>query len=166
MSKFINFAMKKIDTTGLHFHYLRVGKAKPLLDRIKENLDEETTFTQHEVKQLAEFHYSATYTEDYNATIINIEIQEDEIANIRRDFWENYVWKTDNDPLPLALIIPNSKDFGSLTTAETSEALSLIRLTDRPFRVFELQEDVELNVMNWLFDVCSIVHRHEKEEDN
>jgi hypothetical protein len=43
------------------------------------------------------------------------------------------------------------------------EALSLIRLTDRAFEIFEYSEDIAEKIVLWLTGMTAIVHRKERE---
>ncbi len=162
MKDLLKYIFNKVDMTNLKFHYLRVGNTSPLLDSLRENSDDSIEWVQHEVDHFADYHFPSTYDE-YNGAIINLYVNDDEISEIRRDFWENFVWRTEDRPIPVAIIIPNTSKYGSLTTAEVTEALSLIRMTDRVYRIFEYNDNVANDVSNWLTHISAIVHRTEVE---
>ena len=35
-------------------------------------------------------------------------LEDQDIVDLRKDFWEHSIWKTEEYPLPVAIIIPNS----------------------------------------------------------
>lgn len=162
VKKLVNYMLNKVDKTHLRFHYLRVGKAEPILDSLREQLDDTSEIVHHEVNNFQSYHFPKGYRE-YNAAIVNMEINDEDIAEIRRDFWENFIWKTEAMAIPFALIIPNSNKISSLTKAQIGEAFSLIRLSDRVYKIFEHGEASHLEIMEWLTDISAIVHRTETE---
>lgn len=163
MNKFFAFLKGKLSISEAKFHYLRIGKTIALLDQLRE-LDPELgiEWIQHEADSFADYHFSSSYAE-YDGAVVVLNIDDENIVDVRRDFWENFIFKTSSNPLPLALIIPRSDKFGSLTRAQVKEALSLIRLTDRPFELFEDGEGIAQQVFIWLEQICSLVHKKERE---
>ena len=165
MKKFFGFLMGKIDNSSLHFHYLRVGNSTPILDQLREITKEieDVKWVQHESDSYGEYHFGTTYG-NYDGAIINYDIKEDNLQNNRKDFWENFIFKTRDHPIPLAILVPSSDQFGTLTIPQIYEALSLVRLTDRPFKIFEYSDTVDDEIVTWLSKICSLVHRKTKEE--
>lgn len=161
MSSFISFLRNKVDKNALRFHYMRIAQAKPVLDELRvltEDMDIE--WIQHEVDAFRDYHFSESYAK-FSGAVVNIHVSDDEIINFRRDFWENFIWKTEKLPIPLAIVIPKTTKYGSLTKAEIYEALSLIRLTDRPFELFESGDNVSREISDWLISLAAIIHRKE-----
>jgi len=161
----LNFIRGKLDTTGLKFHYLRIGKASPLLDQLREaSKGLEITWEQYEAESFAEFHFSESYA-DFDGALINLGISDENAGEFRQQFWQDFIWKTKDMPLLLAIVYPDTTTFGSLSKGELMEALSLIRLTDRPFELFENRDDVDQQIIEWLSSLSSIVHRIEREPE-
>lgn len=166
MKDLVGFTVGKLNKKDLKFHYLRVGKAAPLLDKLRETTEEDNIeWVQHETTSFGDYHFGKSYS-DYDGAIINLGINEDNLPEMRRDFWENYIWKTKDMPLLVAVIIPDSTTFGSLTGAQIQEGLSLVRLTDRPFKIFENKEGNIDEITEWISSMASIIHRKEREEES
>lgn len=162
MKKLVYFAMNKINTNNLRFHYLRIGKASKLLDRIRDNTaDKEIEWIQYESSTFKEFYFGENYKK-FDGAIVNLAINDDNLSSVRRDFWENFIWKTQNYPLVIALVIPDTTQFGTLTRSQVMEGLSLIRLTDRPFEIFENKTGIEEEITSWLSRMTAIVHKKER----
>ncbi|MHA2250140.1 MAG: hypothetical protein ACXAD7_07250 [Candidatus Kariarchaeaceae archaeon] len=161
MKKLIGFMFRKINTHNLRFHYLRVGKAGQLLDRLRDESEVDVEWIQHETETFGEYHFGKSY-EEYDGAIVNLSIDDDIIATMRRDFWEQFIWKTQDNPLVLALVIPDSSKYGTLTKSQVFEGLSLIRLTDRPFDIFENKEGSEAEIVTWLTRMTALVHKQER----
>ncbi|MHA1400647.1 MAG: ADP-ribosylation factor-like protein [Candidatus Heimdallarchaeaceae archaeon] len=77
--------------------------------------------------------------------------QEDMIKHERVFFWEKLMWNEELKEKPVAICAFNSNLQGSLTRGELIESLSLIRVTDRNWQLFEVPnaEDL-LEALNWL----------------
>jgi len=118
---------------------------------------------QHEVEFFHQYQFKESYGR-FDGAIINIDIDEDNVTQQRREFWEHFIWKTSEMPLPVAIVIPSTQGYGSLSKAQVFEYLSLIRLTDRPFELFEYNENVVSEVYGWLTRLSSLVHRKKREE--
>ena len=162
MKEVLNFMRGKLDTTRLKFHYLKIGKAEPLLDQLRELTEEFTTWDQYEAESFSDFYFGSSYM-DYDAALLNLDISDENVTDIRRDFWQEFIWKTQDMPQLLAIVIPNSNSFGSLSRAQVIEALSLIRLTDRPFELFEHGVHSPEDILSWITSYASIVHRKKRE---
>ena len=164
----INFIRSRLDIEALEFHYLKIGKAAPLLDQLsQQSEDSAIVWHQHEADNFQDYHFGTSYG-DHDAAIINLGVSDENIGDIRRGFWEEFIWKTAEMPLLLALVIPDSTSFGSLSKAQIVEGLSLVRLTDRPFQIFEHGEGVAQDVFDWITSHESVIHRikrEPKEED-
>ena len=77
--------------------------------------------------------------------------REELIKHERIFFWEKVAWDQNTHNLPIAFCVYNSNLQGALTKGEIIENLSLIRLTDRLWNVFETPEtDDLLNALEWL----------------
>ncbi len=147
----------------MRFHYLRVGKTAKLLDDLRQKTTETgIEWVQHESQTFAGYHFGRSYRE-FDGAVVNLAIDDGNIANVRKDFWENFVWKTEDFPQVFALVIPSSMQYGSLTKAQVMEALSLVRLTDRAFEIFENSEDIAEKIVSWLTGMTAIVHRKKRE---
>lgn len=150
MKRWFNFARSKLDTIGLRFHYLRVGNTESILDALKAlTLDSEVEWDLIEIESFNRVKLPTTFSE-FSASIINLGIDDENVKEVRKQFWENYIWVTEDDPIPLALIIPDSNEPGSLTKSQVIESLSLVRLNDRPFEIFEFNDDTSTQLMQWL----------------
>lgn len=164
MRRFISFLRNKVNKNELRFHYLRITQAYPVLDELRKlTEDMDIEWIQHEVDAFRDYHFSESYA-NYSGAVVNIHVDDDEIIGLRRDFWENFIWKTEKLPIPLAIVIPKTTKYGSLTKAELFEALSLIRLTDRPFELFETGENVSKEISEWLISLTAVIHRKETDK--
>ena len=147
----------------MRFHYLRVGKTVKLLDDLRQkSAATGIEWVQYESQTFARYHFGKNYS-DFDGAVVNLAVDDENITAVRRDFWENFVWKTADSPLVFALVIPSSTQYGSLTKSQVMEALSLIRLTDRAFEIFENSEDIAEKIVSWLTGMTAIVHRRERE---
>ena len=166
MKQFFNFLTEKLDNSNMKFHYLRVGNTRPLFDVLEEITSEieELKWKQHESDSFGSYFFDRTYSE-YEGAVINLDLNDDKVGSVRKDFWENFVFKTRDQPIPFVLIIPPSDKLGSLSKSQAYEALSLVRITDRPFTLLEYNENVQIEVVQWLNDICSLVHRKERIEE-
>jgi len=77
--------------------------------------------------------------------------EEDMIKHERNYFWEKIIWDKETANLPIAVCVYNSNLQGALTRGELIENLSLIRLTDRLWSLFETPEVSDLTkAMKWI----------------
>ncbi|MCG3215392.1 MAG: hypothetical protein KAS63_01670 [Candidatus Heimdallarchaeota archaeon] len=77
--------------------------------------------------------------------------EEEMIKHERNYFWEKIVWDTETKNLPIAVCAYNSNLQGALTRGELIEYLSLIRLTDRLWKLFETPDVNNLiDAMRWI----------------
>jgi len=153
----IKFYQGKTDNFSLNIGYYRVGKARAFIENItSEDLLIEWDVT--EVKSITDIYIPKTSSELIDGYILNLQIDEDNVEQIRREFWNHLIWG--NFPsLPLLIIIPEKKKVGSVSRVDVLSALSLIRLTDRPWEVFVNEEDVEGKIVNWLKLTCMTFQR-------
>ena len=85
---------------------------------------------------------------------------------MRNDFWKNYIWKTKNFEQLVALVVPDESKIGSLTRSEIVESLSLSRLVDRTYEIFQNTNESIPLIKKWLTSMSSIVHRKSNNEKN
>ncbi|MHA2357184.1 MAG: ADP-ribosylation factor-like protein [Candidatus Heimdallarchaeaceae archaeon] len=77
--------------------------------------------------------------------------KEEMIKYERNYFWEKIIWDETIQDLPIAVCAYNSDLQGALTRGELIENLSLIRLTDRLWNLFETPDtDSLINALEWL----------------
>lgn len=80
--------------------------------------------------------------------------KEEMIKHERNFFWEQICWNETTKSLPIAICAYNSHIQGSLSRAELIENLSLIRLSDHLWELFETGETQDSNglltALNWL----------------
>ena len=166
MKQFFSFLTEKLDNSNMEFHYLRVGNTRPLFDMLEgvTGKIEGLKWVQHEAENFGSYYFGSTYSE-YEGAVINLNLNDDIVGSVRRDFWENFVFKTRDRAIPFVLIIPPSDRFGSLSKSQAYEALSLVRITDRPFTLLEYSDNVQIEVVQWLDDICSLVHRKDRFEE-
>ena len=148
----------------MKFLYLRIGTTEKLYEEFEKNSSElGITWDLNESPTFREYHFSSNTTE-YDGILLNMDISDNELTEFRKDFWENYVWKTEDTPMVTALVIPDSTKVGSLTKSQIIEGLSLVRLTDRPFEIFETSSDNVEKITNWIINMCIVAHRKERIE--
>lgn len=167
MKTWFEYSLNKRNGNGLVFHYLRVGKTTKIFEDLKTSTEQyEIEWILHETDSFLEQYFGTLY-EDIDGSIINFEVNEENLVEFRKDFWENYVWKTQHTPIVTAFIIPNSETPGSLTKTQIFDLLSLNRLNDRAFELFESGKDDITEITNWLIRMTAIVHKkpRKKEED-
>ncbi len=76
---------------------------------------------------------------------------EDMIKHERVFFWEKLMWNENVKGKPIAICAFNSNLQGALTRGDIIESLSLIRVTDRNWQLFDAPEiDSLLNALDWL----------------
>jgi hypothetical protein len=164
MKSWFQFSLNKIDPKNMKFLYLRIGSTKKIFDELQETSQvKEIIWELNEAESFRDYHFSSNIT-DYDGIIINMDISDDDIQDFRRDFWEHYIWQTEDKTLVTALVIPNSNSAGSLTRSQVIEALSLIRLTDRPFELFEIEDDFADKLLDWLIKTSIFAHRKSRIE--
>ncbi len=77
--------------------------------------------------------------------------KEEMIKHERNYFWEKVVWAEETKNLPIAVCAYNSELQGALSRGELIENLSLIRLTDRLWNLFEISNEESMHdVLKWL----------------
>jgi len=77
--------------------------------------------------------------------------KEEMIKHERNYFWEKIIWAEETKNLPIAICAYNSELQGALSRGELIENLSLIRLSDRLWNLFEIpNEQSMLEVLNWM----------------
>ncbi|MFW9851318.1 MAG: ADP-ribosylation factor-like protein [Candidatus Thorarchaeota archaeon] len=77
--------------------------------------------------------------------------KEEMIKHERNYFWEKIIWAEETKNLPIAVCAYNSELQGALSRGELIENLSLIRLTDRLWNLFEISnEESMLEVLKWM----------------
>lgn len=76
---------------------------------------------------------------------------EDMIKHERAFFWEKIVWNDEIKEKPIAICAYNSNLQGSLTVGELIENLSLVRLTDRVWKLFPVGKTEDfIDALHWL----------------
>jgi hypothetical protein len=91
--------------------------------------------------------------------------KEEMIKHERNYFWEKVIWNSETKNLPIAICAYNSNLQGALSRGELIENLSLIRLTDRLWNLFEAPEIPNLlEALKWLKRVIHIGHVKSWEE--
>ena len=77
--------------------------------------------------------------------------KEEMIKHERNYFWEKIIWAEETKNLPIAICAYNSELQGALSRGELIENLSLIRLSDRLWNLFEIpNEQSMLEVLKWM----------------
>ena len=165
MKTWFEYSLNKRNGNGLVFHYLRVGKTTKIFDDLKASTEQyEIEWKLHETDSFLGQYFGTLY-EDVDGSIINLEVNEENLVEFRKDFWENYVWKTRHTPIVTAFIIPNSETPGSLTKSQIFDLLSLNRLNDRAFELFELGKEDMQEITSWLVKMTAIVHKKPRKEE-
>lgn len=91
--------------------------------------------------------------------------KEEMIKHERNFFWEKIIWNAETQNLPIALCAYNTNLQGALSRGELIENLSLIRLTDRLWNLFETPDIPSmLEALKWLKRVIHIGHVKSWEE--
>ena len=166
MKDLVNYTFGNVNENNLNFHYLRVGNTKPLIDELRKlSNNEQINYDYHKTDTFQNYNFGSSY-ENYNGYIINIEINDQNIVDMRNDFWKNYIWKTKNFEQLVALVIPDEENIGSLTKSEIVESLSLSRLLDRTYEIFQNTNESIPLIKKWLTSMSSIVHRKSYNERN
>lgn len=170
MKNLIKFARNKPLDYQLDLYYFRIGKAEGFLEKFREIIDPETedvTWELEEVASLSDIYVTKfEKSRKYDAYVLNLEINEDTLEDIRRGFWQDFIWKG-IPKKPIAIVIPNVSQIGSLDESEVLEVLSLIRLTDRPWKLFSNDEQLVTQLKDWLYEVCyTMMKIHHKQAYN
>ncbi|MHA1686237.1 MAG: ADP-ribosylation factor-like protein [Candidatus Heimdallarchaeaceae archaeon] len=77
--------------------------------------------------------------------------KEENIKNERNYLWEKILWDSATNSIPIAFCAYNSDLQGALARGELIEALSLIRITDRQWNIFETPTIQDMvNALQWL----------------
>ncbi|MHA2170872.1 MAG: hypothetical protein ACXAB7_13335, partial [Candidatus Kariarchaeaceae archaeon] len=98
MKKLLGFIRNNPDITNMRFHYLRVGKTAKLLDDLRQKTSETgIEWVQYESQTFAGYHFGKSYAE-FDGAVVNLAVDDWNIASVRKDFWENFVWKTADFP--------------------------------------------------------------------
>ncbi len=121
---------------------------------------------------LVELPYTLNFQFKYNqfvpfeGLLYLIDATKEEMIKHERNFlWEKIVWNAEAQNLPIALCAYNSNLQGALSRGELIENLSLIRLTDRLWNLFETPDIPSiLEALNWLKKVIHIGHVKSWEE--
>jgi hypothetical protein len=152
---------------SLDIHLFRIGKSKGILDEFRSILNEKEiiNWELEEFKQISDI-YPPKYNsmEKIDAFVFNIDVSEEELEELRKSFWQDLIW-ADFPPKPIALIFPDESESGALKTSDLLEALSLIRLTDRPWQIFRQGSELSYELKEWLEDVCYTVTKINLKKD-
>lgn len=113
---------------------------------------------------LVELPYALNFKFKYNqfvpfeGLLYFIDSTKEEMIKHERNFlWEKIVWNAETQNLPMAICAYNSNLQGALSRGELIENLSLIRLTDRLWNLFETPDIPSiLEAMKWLKKVIHI----------
>jgi hypothetical protein len=77
--------------------------------------------------------------------------KEEMIKHERNYFWEKIIWDEEVENLPIAVCAYNTDLQGALTRGELIENMSLIRLTDRIWNLFEVPDvDSLIESLKWM----------------
>ncbi len=77
--------------------------------------------------------------------------KEEMIKHERNYFWEKIIWDDEVEDLPIAVCAYNTDLQGALTRGELIENMSLIRLTDRMWNLFEVPDvDSLIESLKWM----------------
>lgn len=77
--------------------------------------------------------------------------KEEMIKHERNYFWEKIIWDESVEDLPIAVCAYNTNLQGALTRGELIETMSLIRLTDRIWNLFEVPDvDSLVDSLQWM----------------
>ncbi len=164
MKDIIRFLREKPPLMMLDFLFIRVGKTAPLLSTLQEisaKWDSEEVQIQWQLIErdsLAGMVYPSKLP-FFDGIVLNLDVNDENLIEMRKQFWEEVIWKTENLPKPLAIVIPSSKKLGSLSKSQTIEGLSLQRVTDRPWELFETSDEVPSEIFSWLMAVCNTFAR-------
>ena len=90
-------------------------------------------------------------------------------SRIKKDraiFWEKVIWDSITKEMPITSLIYNSESYGSLNEEEIIEYLSLVRLSDRFWSVFQLSLEKEKadEVVSWMERIVKLVGVKDKSE--
>ncbi len=159
MMRLLNFLLEKKTYDDLEILFIRVGKTTPLLQNlidlspiIKE--ERKVNWDLIELERLNHLRGSKKI-QKADAIVLALELTDENVGEMRRDFWEDFIWKL--EPKPVAIIIPPTTKLGSLSKSQAIEALSLQRVTDRVWEIFEMKEGVDVEVHEWLLMAASKV---------
>ena len=156
MKNLVRFAFDKPLTFKMELMYFRIGKAKGFLEDFNDSLteDENIKWELEEVQSLAEI-YVPKYknSENLDAFVFNFDVYEEEAESLRKSFWQDIIWKSFPNK-PIVLIFPDTAESGNMSLTEILETLSLIRLTDRPWKVFLNDGNLTSDLKQWLKEVC------------
>lgn len=166
MKDLVNYTFGNVNENNLNFHYLRVGNTKPLIDELRKISEiENINYDYHKTDSFQDYNFGSSY-KNYDGYIINISINDQNIVDMRNDFWKNYIWKTKDFEQLVALVIPDEGKIGSLTKSEIVESLSLSRLVDRTYEIFQNTNESIPLIKKWLTSMSSIVHRKDNNKKN
>ncbi|RMG26930.1 MAG: hypothetical protein D6732_20625 [Methanobacteriota archaeon] len=166
MKQLLNFILERKSYDNLDILFIRVGKTTPLLQKlidlspiIKE--ERKVNWDLIEVSRLHDLRNSGKLNKA-DAVVLALELTDENIGEIRRDFWEDFIWKY--NPKPTAIVIPSTTKLGSLSKSQAIEALSLQRVTDRVWEIFEMADGVDVEIHEWLLMAASKVVSDIQEE--
>lgn len=164
VKSWFRYSLNREKSEGMKFLYLRIGATGKMFDEISSvSSDLGINWEINEAPTFREYHFSSNLT-DYDGILVNIDISDDLMSEIRKDFWENFIWKTEDKSMVTGVIIPDSNKIGSLTKSQVIEGLSLVRLTDRPFQLFETGMNDASEIVDWIVNMSIIAHRNERFE--
>jgi hypothetical protein len=94
----------------------------------------------------------------FEGIVYLIDATRDEMIKYERNYlWEKIIWDSETQNLPIAICAYNSDLQGALTRGELIESLSLIRLTDRLWNLFETPDTpLLIDALNWMKKVIHI----------
>ncbi|MHA2309705.1 MAG: hypothetical protein ACXABJ_10530 [Candidatus Heimdallarchaeaceae archaeon] len=124
-----------------------------LLIRSSTSLDEfivDSVLT--ELPYSDKFKFKQKQFEPFESILYLIDATKEEMIKHERNyFWEKIAWDEKTQKLPIAVCAYNTNLQGALTRGELIENLSLIRLTDRLWNLFEVPDVPSIiTAMKWL----------------
>ena len=161
MKALINFIRGKQVVFKLDICYVKVGSAKSILERLQPDISTkyEVEWNVHEIAELRKLNSTTICSEMFDGYIFNLEVNEENINKIKREFWQKVLWEG-LLPIPLAIIIPSLERNSSLSIQEFLKKMTLIRVTDRPWKVFYNSKELFSELVTWIVEVVSTVTRN------
>ncbi len=161
----LRFAFNKYSIIHPKILYLKVGKPKSLFDSLNESSDDKTEWLVEEVESFSKWKKNFSNS-SVDAIVLNLDVDDDLVIEIRKSFWKDFIWQTEDKALPLAIVIPETTQIGSLSRSQIIESLSLNRIYDRGWNVFENKPSVSLEIMEWLYQFThSFILQREKAKE-
>ena len=167
MKTIFNYILKKKVKFELEICCFRLKKARSFIKNYEKNeisSDENLNFSINEIQSLNEIHIPSFSSDVIDCYALNLNFKKEDLPHIMQDFWKSLIWAK-LPPKPILILIPEPLKSSGVSEVDFLNQMKLIRLTDRPWKIFVNKENLEKSIFDWISQIASNVIRKSKKEE-